>query len=244
MSRYQTTRAVVLGSRPLGEADRIVALFTRLGGRTDAVVRGVRKTASRWGGRLEPFNVVELVLYAGRSLPTVTSAQLVAGFEQLRSRRESLTAAALVCEAAAGMFPVDEPHERVFNLLCHTLAAIDAGFLGRAVEAPVVVGALVKLLHEAGYLPVLDQCAACGAGNRALAFSAARGGLICEVCADEGVPISGPAVDVLGCSVQRSLAELRDQPPTAAAAEALHHLHALYEYHTGRRLRSLAFARA
>ena len=200
MSRYETVRAVVLGARPLGEADRIREL-----GRADAVVKGVRKTKSKWGGRLEPFNVCDLVLFRGRTLYTVTSAQLVAAFERVRTQREAMAAAAIVCEAAAALFPADEPQERVFNLLGHALAEIDAGFEGRAVEAPLVAGALVKLLHEAGFLPVLDHCAACGSGHLALAFSAARGGLICE--------------------------------------DALRHLHALYQYQTGGRLRSLAFAR-
>jgi DNA repair protein RecO (recombination protein O) len=244
VSRYETVRAVVLGTRPLGEADRIVVLFTRELGRVDAVVKGVRRTKSRWGGRLEPFNVCDLVLFRGRSLFTVTSAQLAAAFERVRSEREALAAAAIVCEAAAALFPPEEPHERVFNLLCHALAEIDAGFAGRAVEAPLVSGALVKLLHEAGYLPVLDHCAACGSGHLALAFSAARGGLICEDCVGEGIPVSPEAVEVLCDAVRRPLAELRTQPASAAAAEALRHLHNLYQYQTGGRLRSLAFARA
>lgn len=234
----------MLGSRPFGEADRIVMLFTRERGRVDAVVRGVRRTTSRWGGRLEPFNVADLVLYRGRLLYTVTSAQLVAGFPGLRARRESVAAAALVCEAAATLFPMEEAHERVFNLLGHALAQADVGFAGRAVEAPLVVGALVKLLHEAGYLPVLDRCVACGAGRVALAFSAARGGLLCEQCAGESVPISSRAIEILCSAVQCPLVELRSQLPTPAAAEALRHLHGLYQYHTGSRLRSLAFARS
>ena len=93
--RYQETRAVVLGSRPLGEADRIIVLFARELGRVDAVVKGVRRTKSRWGGRLEPFNVCDLVLYRGRALFTVTSAQFVAAFERLRTDREAMAAAAV-----------------------------------------------------------------------------------------------------------------------------------------------------
>ena len=82
--RSEKVRAVVLSSFPLGEADRILRLFTRELGRVDAVVKGVRKTTSRWGGRLEPFNVCDLVLYPGRSLYTVTQAQLVDVFLRLR----------------------------------------------------------------------------------------------------------------------------------------------------------------
>ena len=242
--RYQQVRAVVLGSRPLGEADRIAVLFTRELGRADAVVKGVRRTKSRWGGRLEPFNVCDLVLYRGRSLFTVTSALFVAAFERLRTDREAMAAAAVVCEAAAALFAEEQPHERVFNLLCHALAEMDKGFDGRAAEAPILAGALVKLLHEAGFLPVLDHCVACGSGHHAFAFSAARGGLICDDCVGEGVPISPEAVDVLCCSVQEPLAGLRPAPSSPAAAEALRHLHNLYQYQTGGRLRALAFARA
>jgi DNA repair protein RecO (recombination protein O) len=244
MTRYQQVRAVVLGSRALGEADRISLLFTREIGRADAVVKGVRRTKSRWGGRLEPFNVCDLVLYRGRSLFTVTSAQLVSAFERLRTDREALAAAAVVCEAAAALFAEEQPHERVFNLLCRALTQIDEGFHGRAAEAPVLSGALVKLLHEAGFLPVLDHCVVCGSGQRAVAFSAARGGLVCSACAGEGVPISPQAIEVLGRSVREPLAQLRVSNASPAAAEALRHLHNLYQYQTGARLRSLAFARA
>ena len=153
--RAEKARAVVLSSRPLGEADRIVRLFTRELGRVDAVVKGVRKTTSRWGGRLEPFNVCDLVLHPGRSLYTVTQAQLVDVFARLRADREALTAAAIVCEAAAGLTPEREPEERVFALLRNTLRELDRGFSGRALESPLVLGALLKLLFEAGYLPVL-----------------------------------------------------------------------------------------
>ena len=190
MARAEKARAVVLSSRPLGEADRIVRLFTRELGRVDAVVKGVRKTTSRWGGRLEPFNACDLVLHPGRSLYTVTQAQLVDVFARLRADREGLSAAAIVCEAAAGLTPEHEPEERVFALLRNTLRELDRGISGRAVESPLVLGALLKLLYEAGYLPVLEHCAACGSGGRALGFSAGRGGLVCGDCAGEAVPIT------------------------------------------------------
>jgi DNA repair protein RecO (recombination protein O) len=243
--RYETTRAVVLGSRPLGEADRIAVLFSRELGRVDAVVKGVRKTKSRWGGRLEPFNICDLVLFHGRSsLMTVTSAQLVEMYLQLREEREGLAAAGIACEAAAGLFAEGEPHGRVFSLLRNALRAIDGGFDGPAMRAPLVLGVVVKLLNEAGYMPVLDHCATCGEGKLALAFSAARGGLVCGDCVEDGVPITPEAVETLSSSVSLPLAELRSAPSSAAVEEALRNLHNLYSYHTGGRLRSLRFARA
>jgi DNA repair protein RecO (recombination protein O) len=237
-------RAVVLGSRPLGEADRIVRLFTRELGRVDAVVKGVRKTTSRWGGRLEPFNVSDLLLHPGRSLYTVTQAQLVDVYVHLRMDREGLAAAAVVCEAAAGLTPEHEPEERVFALLRNTLRELDRGFDGRAVEAPLVLGALLKLLHEAGYQPVLDACAACGTDGRALGFSAARGGLVCADCVGEGVPVTPEATALMRRALAAPLAELREHPASAQAGEALRNVHQLYAYHTGSRLRALRIAGA
>jgi len=244
MSRYLDTRAVVLGSRPLGEADRILVLFTREAGRLDAVVKGVRKTKSRWGGRLEPFNVCDLVLFRGRSLATVTSADLVAMFPHLREDRDAMVAAALVCEVAAAIFAEEEPHERVFNLLCRSLHAFDQGFAGPALHAPVVLGAVIKLMHEAGFLPVLDECACCGSGGEAAAFSAARGGLVCGHCAGEGLPASADAVEALCAALAGTLADLRVADASPAVAEAVRHLNALVAFQTGARLRSLRFAGA
>lgn len=244
MSRYEKVRAIVLTSRPLGEADRIVSLFSQELGRLDAVVKGVRRTKSRWGGRLEPFGVVDLVLFRGRSLYTVTSAQLVATFARIREDREAMAAAALACEAAAGLFGEEERHERVFNLLVRALSEIDRGFDGPARSSPLVLGVLMKLLHEAGYLPVLDQCAHCGSGGLALAFSASRGGLVCECSIGEGVPVSPEAVAAMRSSVELPLAELRAQAGAPGAAEALRHIHQLYVHETGSRLRALRFAQA
>jgi DNA repair protein RecO (recombination protein O) len=242
--RSEKVRAVVLSSFPLGEADRILRLFTRELGRVDAVVKGVRKTTSRWGGRLEPFNVCDLVLYPGRSLYTVTQAQLVDVFLRLRDDREALTAAAVICEAAAGLAPEREPEERIFALLRNALKELDAGLRGPAVRAPLVLGALLKLLYEAGYMPVLDRCVGCGEGARAIGFSAERGGLVCAGCLQDDVPITPEAVAALRDALARPLAELRAEEPSAAAEEALRDVHNLYGYHTGARLRSLRFARA
>lgn len=236
-------RAVVLASRPLGEADRILRLFTRELGRVDAVVKGVRKTTSRWGGRLEPYAVSDLLLYQGRSLYTVTQAQLVDVFRRLREQREALTAAAVVCEAAAGLFAEYEPHERAYALLRNTLRELDEGLQGPAVSAPLLLGALLKMLAEAGYQPVLDQCVACGGGGRALGFSAARGGLVCEHCLDDCVPITPEATAALCEAVAEPLAALRELPPSPAVEEALRDVHELYAYHSGARLRALRFAR-
>ena len=243
--RYENVRSLVLGSRPLGEADRIVVLFTRELGRIDAVIKGVRRTKSKWGGRLEPFNICDLIVVRGRgTLYTITAAQTIAMYSRLREDREALAAAAVVCEAAAALFGEDEPHERAFNLLRNTLKAINDGVEGSARQTPLLLGALLKLLGEAGFLPILDNCAACGGSGRAAAFSAARGGLVCQDCLADGVPITPEAVSALTTALAQPLTTLRELPPSASVEEALRHVHNLYSYHTGQRLRSLHFARA
>ena len=168
----------------------------------------------------------------------------MAAFSHVRDDREAMAAAALACEAVAGLFGEEEANERVFNLLARSLTEIDRGFVGPARSSPLVLGVLMKLLHEAGYLPVLDQCAACGSGGLALAFSASRGGLVCECSIGEGVPVTPEAVDAMRASVELPLAELRLQGPADGAEEALRHIHQLYTHETGNRLRALRFAQA
>ncbi len=244
MARYEKVRAVILGSRMLGEADRIVSLFTKELGLADAVVRGVRRPSSRWGGRLEPFNVCDLVLYRGRSLFTVTQAQTLEVFRRLREDRQAIAAAAVICEAAAGLFPHNEPEPRVYELLVEALRQLDAGFEGGALRAPLVLGGLLKLLDEAGYQPVLDSCASCGGDGQTLAFSSACGGLVCGTClCDLDLPITPDAIAALEDALTLSLGESRRRPPADAVEEALRDAHSLFAYHTGSRLRSVSFAR-
>jgi DNA repair protein RecO (recombination protein O) len=174
----------------------------------------------------------------------VTQAHLVDVFLGLRSDLDSMAAAAAGCEAVAGLTPMHEPDERVFALLRNTLKALDQGFEGPAAEAPLLLGFLLKLLAEAGYMPVLEHCASCGGGGLALGFSAAAGGLVCERCLDDAMPVTPEAVAAMQGAVERPLAELRGESPSASVREALRHAHRLYAYHTGARLRALSSAGA
>src|SRR3954449_8454350 len=121
------TQAVVLRSIRYGEADRIVHLYTPHRGRVGAIAKGVRRSRSRFGGRLEPFFRLDLVLHEGRGeLLTVTSAATVDGYPHLRSDGRTLDAAARACDAFNRLFETTEPHPEVFNLLCNALALLDA----------------------------------------------------------------------------------------------------------------------
>src|SRR5204862_1807192 len=108
------TEAVVLRSMRYGEADRILHLYTPSRGRVGAIAKGVRRARSRFGGRLEPFSHVALILHEGRSdLLTVTAADTVAAHAQLRSDAGALDAAARACDAVGRLFETSEPHPEV-----------------------------------------------------------------------------------------------------------------------------------
>src|SRR5919108_96093 len=115
-------------ARPYGEADRILHLYTPDRGRVSAIAKGVRRARSRFGGRLEPFFRLNLVLYEARSeLLTVTSAETVAAHPRLREDAAALDGAARACEAVARVFDDGDPHAGVYHLLANELALLDGG---------------------------------------------------------------------------------------------------------------------
>jgi DNA repair protein RecO (recombination protein O) len=173
--------AVVLKTIKLGEADRIVTLMTRRHGKVRAVAKGVRKTKSRFGGRLEPFTRVDLMLYKGRKdLDTITSADILTSFDAVRKDYGRLTAAAALTDIVDKITPDRESAFSTYALLIGGLQALadDKG-------ATVVPAFLVKLLSVSGYHPELKACAGCGETARLGGFSPTLGGVVCEDCYEE-----------------------------------------------------------
>src|SRR3954470_945443 len=181
------TQAVVLRSIRYGEADRIVHLYTPHRGRVGAIAKGVRRSRSRFGGRLEPFFRLDLVLHEGRGeLLTVTSAETVEGHARLRADARALDAAARACDAVGRLFETGEAHPEVFNLLCNELALLDHE-PARATRANQLAFRL-KLLLAAGLAPHLATCASCGADDHLAGFSGAAGGGGCTAGGGSGLP--------------------------------------------------------
>src|SRR3982750_104080 len=121
------TEGIVLRSLRYGEADRILHLYTPHRGRISAIAKGVRRAKSRFGGRLEPFFRLDLVLHEGRGeLLTVTSAATLDGHARLRADRRAPDTAARACDAVGRLFETTDPHPDVYNLLCNELALLDA----------------------------------------------------------------------------------------------------------------------
>jgi DNA repair protein RecO (recombination protein O) len=223
--------AVVLRSMRYGEADRILHLYTPDRGRISAIAKGVRKTRSRFGGRLEPFCRVELVLHEGRSdLMTVTSAQTLAPYPRLRSNGPAIDAAARACDAVNRLFGEAEASEPVFHLLCNQLSLLDAdaAHAGHANQ----LAFRLKLLVAGGFAPYLAACASCGERDHLVGFSGAAGGVVCASCEGGGFPLAAEAHAFLTDALARPLADapggseraLR-QAERAIAETVEHHAH-------------------
>jgi DNA repair protein RecO (recombination protein O) len=210
------TQGIVLRSLRYGEADRILHLYTPDRGRVSAIAKGVRRAKSRFGGRLEPFFRLNLVLYEGRSeLLTVTSAETVAAYPRLREDGRSLDGAARACEAVARVFDDGDPHAGVYHLLANELALLD-GDPARAGRANALAFRL-KLLLAAGFAPHLAACASCGESEHVMGFSGAAGGVVCAACEAGSFPLDQEAHDFLVMALGRPLAEAPDAPARALA---------------------------
>jgi DNA repair protein RecO (recombination protein O) len=210
------TEGIVLRSLRYGEADRILHLYTPDRGRVSAIAKGVRRARSRFGGRLEPFFRLSLVLYEGRSeMLTVTSAETVAAYPRLREDARTLDGAARACEAVARVFDDGDPHAGVYHLLANELALLD-GDPARAGRANALAFRL-KLLLAAGFAPHLASCASCGEQEHLVGFSGAAGGVVCGACEASAFALDQGAVDFLVGALGRPLAEAPDAEPRSLA---------------------------
>jgi DNA repair protein RecO (recombination protein O) len=210
------TEGIVLRSLRYGEADRILHLYTPDRGRVSAIAKGVRRTKSRFGGRLEPFFRLNLVLYEGRSeLLTVTSVETLAAHPRLREDARALDGAARACEAVARVFDDGDPHAGVYHLLANELALLD-GDPARAGRSNALAFRL-KLLLAAGFAPHLASCASCGEREHLVGFSGAAGGVVCSACEAGAFALDQDAVDFLVAALGTPLAEVPDAEPRALA---------------------------
>ncbi|MDP9232994.1 MAG: DNA repair protein RecO [Actinomycetota bacterium] len=226
--------AIVLKTMKLGEADRIVTLLTREHGKVRAVAKGIRKTKSRFGGRLEPLTRVDLMLYRGRDLDTITAAQIITSFDDLRTDYSMLASAAALVEAVEKITPDRERSFSVYALLLGGLQALADGK-----GDSVVPAFLVKLLSLSGYHPQLTLCAGCGTTIALDGFSPAMGGAVCRLCGQEdpdSFQVSGDTIVFLASLLA---GEYGLQSDRERAFESLQTLRRYAEYHIERPLRSL-----
>src|SRR5436305_9204998 len=163
--RGYKTEAVVLRSFRFGEADRVLHLYTLARGRVGAVAKGIRKTKSRFGARLEPLSHVELLLHEGSGeLQTITGVELLRSHHAVRERPYRLGAGLIGAEAMLRLFGEPEANERAFTALARFLDLLDdaPGGTERPALDPLVLSFQLKLLWLAGYLPHLTSCVESG----------------------------------------------------------------------------------
>jgi DNA repair protein RecO (recombination protein O) len=228
-------QGVVLRSLRYGEADRILHLYTPQRGKVGAIAKGVRRSRSRFGGRMEPFFRLNLVLHEGRSeLLTVTAADTVAGYPRLREDGGALDTAARACDAVSRLFDTSEPHPGVYNLLCNELALLDSD-PARAGHANQLAFRL-KLLLAAGLAPQLAACASCGEREHLSGFSGAAGGVVCPACEAGSFPLVQEAHAFLVDAIGRPLAET-PQADGRALRQAERAITDTLEHHAGIRWR-------
>jgi DNA repair protein RecO (recombination protein O) len=171
--------AVVLRTHKLGEADRILTLLTRYHGQVRAVAKGVRRTSSKFGARLEPFMVVDVQLYEGRNLDTVSQVETISSYgREITADYAAYTAASVMVETAEKLTNEDSSAQQ-YLLLVGALRA-----LSKAEHATSLVldSYLLRALSIAGWAPNFDSCASCGSEATHTAFALQLGGVLCESC--------------------------------------------------------------
>lgn len=171
-------QGIVLRGFPFGEADRVVVFVSPNHGKLRAVAKGVRRTKSRFGGRLEPLTHVDLVLYQGRNLATITQVSVIEPFPRVRNDLDAVLLAGSMAEVVGKVVVEDEPSHRLFLLLQRGLHSLEQGARGMDLLASF----LLKLMDALGQAPSLRWCAACGRGGALDRFSLAGGGLVCTTC--------------------------------------------------------------
>jgi len=236
-------QAVVLRTHKLGEADRIITLLTRAHGKVRAVARGVRRTGSKFGARLEPFSHVDLQLATGRSLHYVDQVETVQAYgARLASDYPAWTAGEVMVETADKL--VGEEHQpalQQYRLLVGALAVLVRGTSdGPRPAAMVLDSYLLRSMAVAGYAPTFTDCASCGAPGPHTAFSPAAGGVVCRFCRPPASAHPQPAtLDLLSALL------VGDWPATSAVEaivqrEASGLTAAFVNWHMERGLRSLS----
>jgi len=246
-ARSYKTEAVVLRSIRFGEADSVLHLYTSERGRIGAVAKGVRKTKSRFGARLEPLSHVDLMLHQGSGeLQTVTGVSIIHSHDTARTDYYRLSIGLIGAEAMLRLFSEQEKNERAFTALTRFLDALDVAphLVERPALDPLALSFQLKLLWLSGYLPHLTSCAECGATDATLVgYSPRAGGAVCRACASQSEALALGADGVQG--IESLLASpLADAGSIGlserASRDALKVIQASYEYHGGFRLRTLS----
>jgi DNA repair protein RecO (recombination protein O) len=238
MANLYRDTGIVLRVQKLGEADRIITLLTQKHGKVRAVAKGVRRTSSRFGARLEPFGHVDVQFYPGRSLDVVTQVETLDAFHvSLVGDYGRYTAACAVLETADRLTAEEgEPALRLYLLVTGALRALAAGER----DSSLVLDAfLMRAMSIAGWSPAVEECARCGDPGPHRAFNVQAGGVVCANCRPSGS--ATPSADTLRLLIALLHGEwdVVDALPVGARREASGLVAAHLQWHMERQLRSL-----
>jgi len=223
----------------------VLHLYSLERGRVGAVAKGIRKTKSRFGARLEPLSHVEIMLHEGRSdLCTVTGVELLHSHRAAREEPYRLGVGLIGAEAMLRLFGEQESNPRAFEALTRFLDLLDeipSRVPARPSLDPLALSFQLKLIWLAGYLPHLGGCAECGGRPPFAGYSARAGGVVCRNCAAGSLPLSSGGFAGLEGLLRRPLAEAGAvELNERAARDCLSVITATYEEHGGFRLRTLS----
>jgi len=228
--------AVILRTHKLGEADRIVTMLSRRNGKIRAVAKGVRRTSSKFGSRLEPFMVADVQLHQGRSLDIVQQAESLGSYgAEIAADYDRFTAGNAMVEAADRLNEAEATVEQ-YLLLVGGLRALSRG---EHAARSILDSYLLRVMALSGWAPALEDCARCGARGPHAAFGAQLGGLVCVDCAPAGSPhISRSALAMLRALMAGDWQTVDAASPADTAA-ASGTIAAYAQYHLERGIRSL-----
>jgi DNA repair protein RecO (recombination protein O) len=228
--------AVILRTHKLGEADRIVTMLTKGHGKVRAVAKGVRRTASKFGSRLEPFMVADVQLYEGKSLDTVNQAESLGAYgSDIVADYAKYTSANVMVETADRLTD-SEPAPQQYLLLVGALRSLSRG---EHPPALTLNSYLLRALSLAGWAPSFDACSRCGEPGAHEQFVVQLGGLVCVNCAPTGAAkIEASTVDLLDALVRGDWSRAESVDPNQwGRAEGL--VSAYTQWHLERTLKSM-----
>ncbi len=233
----RSDQGIVLRGYPFGESHRVVVLLSPNHGKLRTVAKGVRKTKSRFGGRLEPMTHVDIVLYEGKELDTITQVSVINGFPNVRNDLDRVLAAGTMIEVVDAVIQEDDPSLRMFLLLQRGLSVLD--------DAPphpaFVTSFLLKAADIVGVAPAFDTCSGCGRTDNLRRFNFAAGGSVCEECRSPGsYSLRAGVVEYLASVAAADITDLPDTDESMSK-EALGITKRFMEYHLERQLKTLAF---
>lgn len=194
--------ALVLRTWKLGESDRIVSMLSRSNGKIRAVVKGVRKTKSRFGARLEPLSLVSILCWKGRELDVVSQAETIDLFKNVREDLDRLSKASVILESVEHIAQEHHPDKELYNLVVKVLSILDHD------NPATLLGSFIwKLLASQGYMPEMGRCVVCQSDKGISGFDPLLGGVLCE-SHFHGKRVSFQALQVIRMSLDGRLAQV------------------------------------